>query len=285
MSSPAAKENSTDKLLAKIHRGNGRTSTIMLPKITLKKELTLLNSITFVLGGIIGSGIFVTPSTVLELTGSFGLSLVAWAVGGLIAICGGLSYCELGTLVGSSGGEYAYLLEAYSFKKRNSTLATFGEVVAFLYLWTSLVTGPASMAIITLAFGSYLSQALAGGNDPPTLSLKLLALAALGKKIWHNIYIVYLFVSTSIARWTITNYYSISPIAYISMVCVIFICIVVVAVVNSYSLKLTAYVINILSLAKSLALLLIVVLGVWQLTTAGELEYELVYNLCLSFCI
>ena len=179
---PEANEESTDKLLTKIDRGSGSTSPLEQPKIALKKELTLLNSVTFLLGGMIGSGIFITPSAVLELTGSFGLSLVAWAVGGLIAIGGGLSYCELGTLVGSSGGEYAYLLEAYSFKKRNSALATLGEVVAFLYVWTSLLTGPASLAIITLAFGSYLSQALASGNDPPTLSLKLLALAALGKK-------------------------------------------------------------------------------------------------------
>lgn len=178
---PKVDDESTDEVFAKTDASKGGISLPELTKVSLRKELTLLNSVTFVLGGIIGSGIFITPSTVLELTGSFGLSLVAWAVGGLIAIGGGLSYCELGTFIKNSGGEYAYLLEAYSFKKRNPILATLGEVVAFLYLWTSLVTGPASMAIITLAFGSYLSQALSGGSDPPTISVKLLALAALGK--------------------------------------------------------------------------------------------------------
>lgn len=50
------------------------------------------------------------------------------------------------------------------------------------------------------------------------------------------------------------------------------------AVVNSYSLKLTAHFINILSFAKSLALLFIIVLGIWQLATAGQLESHMIYD-------
>ena len=81
----------------------------------LKKDISLLSMIAFVIGLTIGSGIFITPTNVLKYSGSFGMALIVWIVGAFIAVAGGLCYCELGLLLKNSGGEYWYLKEAYNF--------------------------------------------------------------------------------------------------------------------------------------------------------------------------
>lgn len=81
----------------------------------LKKDISLLSMIAFVIGLIIGSGIFITPTNVLKYSGSFGMALIVWIVGAFLAVAGGLCYCELGLLLKNSGGEYWYLKEAYNF--------------------------------------------------------------------------------------------------------------------------------------------------------------------------
>lgn len=85
----------------------------------LKKEMTLWQSVPYIVGGIIGSGIFITPHNVLENAGSFGLALIAWTMGSVLAVCGGLCYCELGLIYKNSGGEFWFLKQAYNFGRPN----------------------------------------------------------------------------------------------------------------------------------------------------------------------
>ena len=61
---------------------------ISAPKtdVKLQKELTVYNSIAIVIGQIIGSGIFISSTQVLQYSGSFGLTLIFWTLGGLIAM-------------------------------------------------------------------------------------------------------------------------------------------------------------------------------------------------------
>ena len=151
-------------------------------KITLKKEITPLTGIGFVIGSLIGSGIFITPSVILSNTGSCGLSLVCWVFGALVALAGALCYFELGMVVKKTGGEYAIFLEAYSFHRKNSGVETFGSLVAFLYTWTSiLVLKSSSVSIITLACARYLIRPFFIGCQIPDNSIKLLALAIISK--------------------------------------------------------------------------------------------------------
>lgn len=139
-------------------------------RIHLKKNVTLINGIGLIVGTVIGSGIFVSPTSILEETNSIGASLLIWLGCGFIALFGSLCYAELGTFIKKSGGEYAYLMEA------------FGRVPAFLFAWTSvLIIRPASGAIIALTFAEYVAKPFYTDSEAPTYLLKLLACSCLGK--------------------------------------------------------------------------------------------------------
>ena len=151
-------------------------------KISLKREITPLSGVGFVVGNLIGSGIFITPSVILRYTGSFGLSMVCWVFGALVALAGALCYFELGMVVRKTGGEYAIFLEAYSFRKKNPLVEMFGSLVAFVYTWTSVVVlKTSSMSIITLACARYLIRPLFVDCDIQESSVKLLAMAIISK--------------------------------------------------------------------------------------------------------
>ena len=149
-------------------------------KVALKREITPLSGIGFVVGQLIGSGIFITPSNILAYTGSFGLSISCWLIGAVVALAGALCYFELGLLVRKAGGEYAILLEAYSFRKKNRWVEMLGSLVSFLFTWTTVfVMRGASVSIITLTCARYLTRPFFIGCDVPENVVKLIALAAL----------------------------------------------------------------------------------------------------------
>lgn len=156
-------------------------------KNVLKKELTLFSGTMYVVGNIIGSGIFITPRDILSLSGSFGLSLVLWIIGGILAVGGGLCFIELSLLIKKSGGEYCFLKEAYSFKKKYKIFEVFGGLLGFLFIWCSLfVIRASALAIIVLTCAQYLLRPViffmgCDHTRAPESAVKLLSLALLGK--------------------------------------------------------------------------------------------------------
>src|SRR5450759_34249 len=104
----------------------------------LARELGLSTSLSVVVGTVIGSGIFLVPTEMMQAVGSARLVYLAWMVGGLLSFFGALTYAELGAMKPQAGGEYVYVRDAY------------GPLAGFLYAWTwFLIAKPASIATIT----------------------------------------------------------------------------------------------------------------------------------------
>ncbi|CAK5084105.1 unnamed protein product [Meloidogyne enterolobii] len=66
-------------------------------------------AVSYIVGNIVGSGIFIVPGSMLQNTGSVGLFLIVWLLSAAVATLGAYCYCELGTSIRRSGGDFAYL--------------------------------------------------------------------------------------------------------------------------------------------------------------------------------
>ena len=111
---------------------------------TLARKLGLADVTLIVMGGMIGSGIFVNPAVVAARAGSGAAAIGAWLLGGAIALAGACVYAELGSRRPEAGGQYAYLREA------------FHPGLAFGYAWALLLliqTG--GMAASAMTFARY----------------------------------------------------------------------------------------------------------------------------------
>src|SRR2546423_737460 len=93
----------------------------------LARRIGLFDATMIVMGGIVGSGIFVTPAIVARAAGSPFFIVTAWIIGGAVALLGAFVYAELSSARPEVGGQYAYLREALH------------PLVAFLYGWALLL--------------------------------------------------------------------------------------------------------------------------------------------------
>ena len=134
----------------------------------LARRLGLVDATLLVMGGIVGSGIFMNPYVVARQVGTPTLILGAWALGGLIALAGAFVYAELASIRPSVGGQYAYLREA------------FHPGVAFVYGWVLLlVTQSGGMAAVAITFARYCRELVPQAPAEPVLAtLALVGLSA-----------------------------------------------------------------------------------------------------------
>lgn len=117
------------------------------------KTLTYLNGLSLIVGLIIGSGIFSSPSQVNMNMGSPGGALIVWVVAGVLAWTGAASYAELGGAIPLNGGSQVYLAKI------------FHELFGFLFMWVAvLVLKPGSAAIISIIMGEYVVRAAIGAE-------------------------------------------------------------------------------------------------------------------------
>ncbi len=131
----------------------------------LPRHLGLWSAVAVLVGSTIGSGIFRVPASVAERLQEPGPVLLAWVLGGLIALFGALTIAELAGALPRSGGVFAYILEA------------FGPLPAFLFGWSELAVIRASaLGAIATIFAEYL-----GYFVPLTpIQVRLVAAAAVG---------------------------------------------------------------------------------------------------------
>ena len=138
-------------------------------KIKLKREINFVHATTIMAGIVIGSGIFVSPVSIIKNTGSIGLSLIIWAVAGILTIFIAISYAELGAMYPRAGGEYAYFKEVM------------GSFPAFLNVWMQFLTiKPCFYAILSLTTANYLFYPVFPDCDMPVWATKLFAVWILG---------------------------------------------------------------------------------------------------------
>jgi basic amino acid/polyamine antiporter, APA family len=124
----------------------------------LVRDLTLLDSVLLLVGGIIGSSIFLTAKDIAGALPNPVLFLLVWVLGGMISLCACFAFAELGSMFPDSGGQYVYLREAY------------GDLPAFLYGWM-LFSVASGGAIAALAVGSaaYLGAIIPGISQEHTV--------------------------------------------------------------------------------------------------------------------
>ena len=133
-----------------------------------------------VMGGIVGSGIFINPYVVAEQVHTPLLILGVWLIGGALAMAGAFIWAELATRMPDSGGQYLYLREAYH------------PGVAFIYGWVLLlVTQTGGMAAVAVTFARYYREitGLKGGDGAiaATALLGLTAINCLGVRAGSNV--------------------------------------------------------------------------------------------------
>jgi len=110
----------------------------------LKKCITSFDAMFYVVGFVIGSGIFMKPAIVLQNSGSSAMALIAWIIGGVMALTAALTVGELASHIPKLGGMHAYLIDLY------------GDTFGFLYGWTeSIISCPASSAGLAIAFATF----------------------------------------------------------------------------------------------------------------------------------
>lgn len=117
-----------------------------------------------VVASMIGTGVFTTSGPLLETVGSPAAVLMVWLVGGVVSLCGALSYAEIGTTYPEAGGEYAILKHALH------------PAVGFAAGVVSITAGfAAPIAVCSLAFSSYLATVVPGLPELPTAIALVLA--------------------------------------------------------------------------------------------------------------
>jgi basic amino acid/polyamine antiporter, APA family len=113
-------------------------------KIGFVRGLGLLDSTMIVAGSMIGSGIFIVSADMSRQVGSPGWLLVAWIITGLLTVMGALCYGELAAMMPKAGGQYVYLREAFS------------PIWGFLYGWTLfMVIQTGTIAAVAVGFARY----------------------------------------------------------------------------------------------------------------------------------
>jgi APA family basic amino acid/polyamine antiporter len=152
-------------------------------------SIGLFTAMTIIIADMIGTGIFTTTGMVARDVESSSMLLALWAVGGLIALCGALSYARLANHMPESGGEYFYLSRMYH------------PLIGFLSAWTSLIAGfSAPIAAAAVAFGLYLKQIFPAVEPRSTAVLLIVAVAGIQVSgyrrgfVMHNLFTLLKFV-------------------------------------------------------------------------------------------
>ena len=134
-----------------------------------KRALGPFDATMVVIGGIIGSGIFINPYLVARTLDSPAQVLAAWVLGGAVAMAGAFAYAELGRLLPKAGGQYVYLREAWH------------PLAGFMYGWALLfLIETGAMAAVAITFAEYALRLVgAPGAAPQPIAVASIVLLSI----------------------------------------------------------------------------------------------------------
>lgn len=132
---------------------------------TLKKSFGLYDVVCIIVGIIIGSAIYQTPSNIAGMLGSAGMILLVWLLGGVLSFIGALCYAELASTHPKEGGDYFFLHHA------------FGDWAGFLYAWGRMwVIHTGNIASMAFIAGNYATKLYAFPNSTTVYALSAVAI-------------------------------------------------------------------------------------------------------------
>src|SRR5919206_2081417 len=129
----------------------------------LLRRFGLLQATALNMSNMIGIGPFITIPLLMSALGG-PQAMLGWVIGVVIAIPDGLVWSELGATLPGSGGTYVYLREAYG-------RATFGRLMAFLFIWQFILSGPLEIASGYIGFAQYATYIWRGMTARETMLL------------------------------------------------------------------------------------------------------------------
>jgi APA family basic amino acid/polyamine antiporter len=201
-----------------------------------QQKLGLFDATMLVAGAMIGSGIFIVSADIARDIGSSGWLILIWFISGVMTIIGALSYAELAGMLPHAGGQYVFLREAY------------GPLWAFLYGWTAfLVIQSGFIAAVSVAFAKYLGVLVpALGTDAILWGVQDLNIHVRYSVPWMD----------EPLKFFEREAFTISAGQLVAVVVVI-----VLTVINCFGVEMGRWVQNVFTVAKTLGLLLLIVVG------------------------
>jgi APA family basic amino acid/polyamine antiporter len=131
------------------HSATSQQAPVSHHEPSLVRGLSLMDSVMLLVGGIIGSGIFLTAAPIASAVHTPWFFLGIWLVGGLISLLACFAFAEMGAMFPEAGGQYVFLREAY------------GEFPAFLYGWMIFTVGQSgTIAALAVGFAEYIGAVL-----------------------------------------------------------------------------------------------------------------------------
>ena len=143
----------------------------------LPRRLGLWSAVAVVVGSTIGSGIFRTPASIAQRVDDVPLFLLSWVLGGVVTLCGALTYAELAALFPRSGGIYVFIREA------------FGPLPAFLFGWAELlIIRPGAYGAISITSAAYTLRVL--GLDPAVTAVTVAGQAVRAEQLLAALFVL-----------------------------------------------------------------------------------------------
>jgi APA family basic amino acid/polyamine antiporter len=219
-----------------------------------QQRLGLFDATMLVAGSMIGSGIFLVSCDIARDVGSSGWLLLVWLITGIITVLGALSYAELASMMPHAGGQYVYLREAH------------GPLWGFLYGWTLfLVIQTGTIAAVAVSFAKFLGVFVPELGTTPAAGAKVLLEVPLNWKVafalpWTPGPVT--FFERKAFTITLGQVVAVGVIAFLTLL-------------NCRGVREGKWVQNVFTVAKTLALIVLIVVGLTVVADASVIRSNL----------